>query len=83
MLRVMNCHMSKSYKKPVPAANRMKEYRDRLRGAGLRPVQLWLYDTRSTQFAARARQVALAIASHEAANREMDAFADAAFRDLD
>jgi DNA-binding LacI/PurR family transcriptional regulator len=74
--------MSKPRKKPTSPARRMKDYRDRLRAAGLRPVQLWLYDTRTPQFAARARKAARLIAAHNAANREMDAFADAAFKDM-
>jgi Protein of unknown function (DUF3018) len=83
MLRVNIPAMSKPRKKPAPPAKRMEDYRNRLRAAGLRPVQLWLYDTRTAQFAARARKAAQLIAAHDAANREMDSFADAAFRDLD
>lgn len=74
--------MRKNLKQPATPSTRMKEYRDRLRAAGLRPVQLWLYDTRTPQFAARARKAARAIAAHSAENRAMDAFADAAFMDL-
>jgi DNA-binding LacI/PurR family transcriptional regulator len=74
--------MTKPNKKPATPAKRMQDYRDRLRAAGLRPVQLWLYDTRSAQFAARARKAARLIAKHDAANREMDAFAESAFQDM-
>jgi hypothetical protein len=33
-------------KKPAGAAKRMAAYRRRMRAAGLRPVQLWVPDTR-------------------------------------
>jgi hypothetical protein len=37
---------------PVPAALRVQKRRQALRAAGLRPVQIWVPDTRSPNFAA-------------------------------
>ncbi len=74
--------MTNARKKPASPTKRMKNCRDRLRAAGLRPVQLWLYDSRSAQFAVRARKAARLIAKHDTANLEMDAFAEAAFQDM-
>lgn len=34
----------------------MKQYRDRLRGAGLRPVQVWVPDQRAAGFQAKVRR---------------------------
>ena len=54
--------------KPVKnAANeRMRRYRERMRGKGLRPVQLWLPDTSAPGFAGEMRrQSLLAAASAE------------------
>ena len=54
----------------------VRRHRSRLRGEGLRPVQLWLPDVRSPAFAAEARRQSLLVASspHAADDR---AFADA------
>ena len=55
----------------------MTAYRERLRAAGLRPVQLWLPDTRSAAFAGQCAEEATAIAAGSAAEREFQAFVDA------
>jgi len=36
---------------PTTTSQRVQEHRDRLRAAGLRPVQLWVPDTRDPGFA--------------------------------
>jgi hypothetical protein len=69
---------SPARKKIDPEANRrkMREWRARMRADGLRPVQLWLPDTRSAAFRAEAkRQMELLAASQHAA--EDQAFIDA------
>ena len=40
----------------VPASQRVHEHRSALRASGLRPVQLWVPDTRSTAFADECRR---------------------------
>jgi hypothetical protein len=66
----------------MPSASRRKETREkvsahraRLRAQGLRPIQIWVPDTRSPAFAAAARRQARAIA------RSRHAKADQAFVD--
>ncbi len=55
---------------------RVSAYRDRLRAEGLRPVQLWVPDVRSSTFAAEAqRQAALVAAT--AAHTDDIQFAEA------
>jgi hypothetical protein len=58
-------------------ANRTKvnAHRDRLRAQGLRPIQIWVPDTRSPEFAKEAKRQSLLIANspHEA---EEQAFID-------
>jgi Protein of unknown function (DUF3018) len=71
--------MTKQQKKPVPTARRMSEYRERLRNAGLRQVQIWLPDTRSAKFAKAAAKQASAIAAHDPAGDEMMDFIDAIY----
>jgi hypothetical protein len=59
------------------AANRRKvrEHRQRLRAQGMRPIQIWVPDVHSPQFAAEARRQCLfANASEEEA--EIQAFID-------
>ena len=62
------------------AANRRKvrEYRQRLRAQGMRPIQIWVPDVHSPEFAAEARrQCLLANASPEEA--EVQAYIDSVY----
>lgn len=43
----------------------MHEHRQRLREQGLRPVQIWVPDTRSPEFAAEAHRQSAAVAAGE------------------
>jgi hypothetical protein len=43
-------------------AERVKKHRDALRAAGLRPVQIWVPDTRNPAFAAECRRQSLIVA---------------------
>ncbi len=55
---------------------RVREYRERLRAQGLRPIQVWVPDVRAPEFAAEAHRQSAAIAAseHEADDQ---AFVDA------
>jgi hypothetical protein len=53
-----------------------RAYRERMRAKGLRPVQLWVPDTRTPEFAAEARRQSLAIANSPT-EAEDQAFIDA------
>lgn len=64
---------------PVPTARRMSDYRERLRAAGFRQVQLWLPDTRSALFAEKVQKQCLAIAKADPAGDEIQAFIDATY----
>jgi Protein of unknown function (DUF3018) len=59
-----------------PSAQRMTEYRMRLRAQGLRPVQFWLPDTRSPKFIAACREQSLALARSDPAGDELQVFID-------
>jgi len=56
---------------------KVKAHRERLRRQGLRPVQIWVPDTRSPTFAAEALRQSLAVAQSPHA-AEDQAFVDAA-----
>jgi Protein of unknown function (DUF3018) len=55
----------------------MRAYRARMRAQGLRPVQLWVPDTRSPEAAAELRRQSLALAE-DPAEREVLEFIEAA-----
>ncbi len=61
---------------PTPVSARVRTHRARLRAQGLRPVQIWVPDVRSPQFAAAAHAQSAAIAASEA-EAEDQAFVDA------
>ena len=64
---------------PKSTAIRVREARDKLRAAGLRPVQIWVPDTKAPGFAAEVTRQALLLAEWEAspAGRKEMAFWDA------
>jgi hypothetical protein len=53
----------KSAAKATAARAKVRRHRARLRAQGLRPIQLWVPDTRRAGFAAEARRQALAVAN--------------------
>lgn len=55
-------------------------YRARMRDQGLRPVQLWLPDTRSPKFAAECRRQSLSVA--RSPEGDIDGFLESAAREL-
>ena len=59
---------------PTPVSHRVRKRRDALRAAGLRPIQIWVPDTRRPGFAAEcARQIAL-VNEADARDPELDRF---------
>jgi hypothetical protein len=60
----------------VKRIDRVRAHRQRLREAGMRPVQIWVPDTRTTAFAAEARRQSRLIADN-ARDTEDQAFVDA------
>ena len=66
---------------PVPVNQRVQKRRDALRAAGLRPIQIWVPDTRRPGFAEECRRQARIVAAADAADRDLNTFMDAAFLD--
>jgi hypothetical protein len=66
----------------MAANSRVQAHRDRLREQGLRPIQLWVPDTRNPQFQEEAHRQSLALANspHE---DEDQAFVDSISYQLD
>lgn len=46
---------------------RVRNYRQRMRDRGMRPIQLWVTDVRAPEFTAEAHQQSLAVATSERA----------------
>ena len=69
-------------RKDQSVRQRVRSHRARLRAQGLRPIQMWVPDVRSPEFAAEAhRQSAAVAASAQAADDQ--AFIDALGRDAE
>ncbi len=56
--------------------DKVRTYRERMRAQGLRPIQIWVPDTRTTAFRSAAHRQSLAVAQSDLA-REDQAFIDA------
>ena len=62
---------------------RVQKHRDALRQAGLRPVQIWVPDTRRPDFAEECRRQSRLAAKADMADEGMQAFMDEALADVD
>lgn len=60
----------------VKSRHKVQAYRERLRAQGLRPIQIWVPDTRSARFAAQASRQSRLVASSRFASEDQ-AFIDA------
>ncbi|WP_207099942.1 antitoxin MazE family protein [Paracoccus shandongensis] len=68
---------------PSPISQRVQKRRDALRAAGLRPVQIWVPDTRRPGFATECRRQAAVVARSDRADTDLGDFIDAAMGDVD
>lgn len=71
-----------SQRSSVPVRDRVRDHRARLRAQGLRPIQIWVPDVRSPEFAAEAHRQSLAVASSRHAEVDqafIEALADGAW----
>lgn len=66
---------TKAAKKAPSSRDKVRSHRERLRAQGLRPIQIWVPDTRSPGFAAEARRQCQVIAASPFA-AEDQAFVD-------
>jgi hypothetical protein len=68
---------------PVPVSERVEKRRAALRAAGLRPVQIWVPDTRRPGFAAECARQAAIVAQADQADMDLAQLLDGAVSDLD
>lgn len=71
--------MSNRSRGPVATTKRMASYRERMRAAGLRPIQIWVPDTRAPGFAETCRRQAQAIAASDPGGDEIMKFIEDVF----
>jgi len=62
---------------------RVQKHREALREAGLRPVQIWVPDTRRPGFAQECRRQSLLLAQADQKDQDMQDLMDAALADID
>ncbi|MDP4027440.1 MAG: antitoxin MazE family protein [Gallionella sp.] len=62
---------------------RVQKHRDALRMAGLRPVQIWVPDTRRPDFEAECRRQCRLVAQADMADTSMQQFMDEVLADVD
>ena len=67
----------------TPLGQRVRKHREALREAGMRPVQLWVPDTRARRFVEECRRQCLLVARADAADTEAPDILDAALDDLE
>lgn len=66
----------------TPVNVRVQKHRDALRRSGLRPVQIWVPDTRKPGFAKECRRQCLLVAKADVADAGLGPFMDAALADV-
>jgi len=67
----------------TPTAVRVQKRRDALRMAGLRPIQLWVPDTRRPGFADECRRQSARVAQAESQDPALEQWMDEALADVD
>ena len=67
----------------TPVKARVQKHRDTLRRAGLRPVQIWVPDTRRPDFAEECRRQSRLAAQVDMADTDLLHFMDAVLADVD
>ena len=68
--------MKTAPKKRQPSRDKVRAHRKRLRAQGLRPLQIWVPNTRSAAFKSQAHRQSLIVARSEHAQKDQD-FIDA------
>jgi hypothetical protein len=67
----------------VHVNSRVQKHRDALRKAGLRPIQIWVPDTRRPNFVQECRRQSQLVAQADMADPDMQQFVDETVADVD
>jgi hypothetical protein len=68
---------------PIPRNERVQKRRALLRASGLRPLQIWVPDTRRPGFAEECRRQSMVVAQADLEDADLDAFMEGALADAD
>ena len=68
---------------PTPISTRVQKHRDALRASGLRPIQIWVPDTRRSGFAAECHRQSRVVSKADATDRDLTDFMDTALCDVE
>ncbi len=68
---------------PTTIHVRSVRHRDKLRASGMRPIQLWVPDTRAENFLEECRRQSLLASAADAADLDLTAFMNGALNDID
>jgi len=66
-------------RRPIAPKKRMASYRERMRAAGLRPLQIWVPDTRAPGFVEICRRQARAVAAGDPGGDEIMRFIEGVY----
>jgi Protein of unknown function (DUF3018) len=64
---------------PVPARERLRAHRERMRAKGLKPVTIWAYDTSDPDFVAQYQRAARMLGASDPAEQESSEFVDGVY----
>ena len=64
-------------------SERVQKHRSNLRASGMRPIQIWVPDTRTQGFANECRRQSLLALASEANDKDLAIFMDDALSDID
>jgi len=64
-------------------AQRVQKHRDNLRKAGLRPIQIWVPDTRLEGFADKCREQSLIAGEADSIDEGLEEFMDSTIHDIE
>jgi hypothetical protein len=77
------CYMQQNGANMAHVNSRVQKHREALRMAGLRPVQIWVPDTRRPGFAQECRRQSLLASQADQADADLQQFMDEALADVD
>jgi hypothetical protein len=67
----------------LAVAERVQKHREHLRASGLRPLQIWVPDTRKRGFAEECKRQSLIVAKADKADTALQDFLDLALDDIE
>ncbi|MGB1109079.1 MAG: antitoxin MazE family protein [Gammaproteobacteria bacterium] len=68
---------------PTHVNERVRKHRNALREAGLRPIQIWVPDTRRSGFTDECRKQSMLVAQADQLDKDLDEFLQESINDLE